>query len=63
MRRAVELADIHYVALVFQNSSFVVVYVQVIGRGEDSHDRGETCRLRFAVHPVTERHNLKFYIN
>jgi hypothetical protein len=51
--RAVELPDVHDVALIFENSCFVIVYVEVVGGREDGHDVREACTLRFAVHAVS----------
>lgn len=55
--RTVELSDVHNIVLIFENGSLVVVYVEVVGSREDGHDRWETCRLGFAVHPVAVRRN------
>jgi hypothetical protein len=38
MRRAIELSNIHDVVLVLENSSLVVVYVEVIWCRKDRHD-------------------------
>jgi hypothetical protein len=54
MRRAVKLSDIHDIALVFQDGSFIIVDIQVIGGGEDGHDGGEPCRLRLAIHSIAD---------
>ena len=50
---AIELSDVHDIALVLENSGFVVIYVEVIGGGEDSHNRWEAGALRFTVHSVS----------
>jgi len=50
---AVELPDIHNIALILENGCFVIVHIKIVGGGEDGHDRGEACALRFAVHAVT----------
>jgi hypothetical protein len=47
------LANVHDVALIFENSSLVVVNVQIVWRREDRHDRRETGRLGLAIHPVS----------
>jgi hypothetical protein len=49
----VELPDVHDVALIFENSSFVIVHIEVIGCREDGHDGGKACAFRFAVHAVS----------
>lgn len=52
MRSAVELADVHDIAFVFQHCRLVVVDVEIIRSGENGHDRGETSALRLAIHPI-----------
>ena len=52
MRCAVELSNVHDVALILEDSCLVVVHIEVVGCGEDGHDGGETCCLCFAVHTV-----------
>lgn len=52
MRGAIELANIHDVALILQNSGFVVVHVKVIRGREDGHDRREASRLSLAIHAI-----------
>lgn len=52
MRRAVELPNVHYIALVFQDSSFVVVHVEVVRSREDRHDRWEACAFRLPIHAI-----------
>lgn len=52
MRRAVELPDIHDVALILQYRSLIVVDVQIVRCGEDRHDRREPCCLRFPIHSI-----------
>lgn len=54
MRRAVELSDVHHVALVLQDSRLVVVHVEVVRGAEDSHDGREACRLGLAVHAISQ---------
>ena len=49
---AVELANIHYVVLILQDRSLVVVYVEVIGCAEDGHHTREACRPCLSVHSV-----------
>ena len=51
---AVELPDVHDVAFILKYSGFVVVYIEVVWGGEDSHDGGESSCLRFAIHAVAE---------
>ena len=53
MRCAIELPDIHHVALVLEDRCLVVVHVEVVGRREDGHDGGETRGFGFAVHSVS----------
>jgi hypothetical protein len=48
-----ELPDVHDVVLVLQDSSLVVVHVQVVWRAEDGHDTWETCRPSLSVHAVS----------
>jgi hypothetical protein len=55
MWSTVELPDVHDVALIFENSGFVIVHVEIIGGGKDGHDGGEACAFRFAVHSVSSR--------
>lgn len=38
--------------------TFVVVYVEVIGRGKDCDDRGEFLSRRLAMHGISERKQL-----
>lgn len=53
MRRAVELSNIHHVILVLEHRCFVIVDIEVIGRAEDGHHTGESCRPGLAIHPIT----------
>jgi len=46
--------SLHDVGLVFENGSLVGVYVEVVGRGEDRHDRGESGRFSLSVHSVSD---------
>ena len=52
MRGAVELPDVHDVALILQHGRLVVINVKVVRSGEDGHDGGEACCFGFAVHAV-----------
>jgi len=52
MWRAVELPDVHYIALILQHGRLVVVDVQIVRSTEDSHDGWETGRLRLPIHPI-----------
>lgn len=52
MRSAVELPNVHDIALVLEHGRFVVVDVEVVGGREDGHDRGEACRFRLAIHAI-----------
>lgn len=47
------MANIHHVAFIFENGCFVVVNVEIVWCRENRHDRRETGRLGFAIHPVT----------
>lgn len=38
MRTTIELSNVHNVVLVLEDGGFVVVDVEVVGRGEDRHD-------------------------
>ena len=38
MWRAIELPDVHYIALVFQDGRLVVVDIQIVRSTEDSHN-------------------------
>jgi len=53
MGRAVKLPDVHNVAFVLQDSRFVVVHVEIIGSGENGHDRRKAGRLGLAIHAVS----------
>lgn len=50
---AVELPDVHDIVLVLENSSLVVVDVEVVRRTEDGHDTGETSGPCFPIHSVS----------
>lgn len=52
MWRAVELPDVHHIALILQDGRLVVVDVQIVRGTEDSHNRRETGRLRLPIHPI-----------
>ena len=54
VRGAVKLPDVHDIAFILKYSSFVVVNIEVVWGGEDSHDRRESSCLRFAIHAVAE---------
>ena len=49
---AVELSDVHYVAFVLEYSSLVVVYIKIVRRREDRHDRREPRCFGFPIHSV-----------
>ena len=51
----IELSDVHDVALILENRGFVVIYIEVIGGGEDGHNRWEASALRFTIHPVSTK--------
>ena len=46
------MANIHHVALIFENRSFIVVNVEIVRRRKDRHDRRKAGRLGLVVHPV-----------
>jgi hypothetical protein len=46
------LSDIHNVVLVFQNSSLVVVDIQVVRGTEDCHNAGESGSPSLSVHAI-----------
>ena len=47
-----ELSNVHDIIFVLQNSSLVVVHVQVVWRAEDCHDTGKASRPCLPVHSV-----------
>lgn len=47
-----ELSDVHNVVLVLQDSSLVVVHIEVVWCTEDGHDTRETRRPGLPVHSV-----------
>src|SRR5690349_10217547 len=51
-RKLTELSDVHDVVLILQNSSLVVVHIQVIGRAEDGHHAREASGPSLSVHAV-----------
>ena len=51
--RLTELADVHDIVLILQNSSLVVVYIKVVGRAENGHDTGKASRPSLPVHSVS----------
>ncbi len=53
MWRAVELPDVHHIALILQYCRLVVVDVQIVRGTEDSHNRWEAGRLRLPIHPIS----------
>lgn len=52
MWRAVELPDVHHIALVLQDGCLVVVDVQIVRSTEDSHNRWKAGRLCLPIHPI-----------
>ena len=50
---AVELPYVHHIVLVLQHSSFVIIYIKIIGCGEYCDERWKACRLAFSVHTVS----------
>ena len=59
MGRTIELADVHDVALIFEHSCFVIVDVEVVGSGEDGHNRWEACRFGLAIHAIPRCINVR----
>ena len=53
MRTTIELSNVHNVVLVLEDGGFVVVDVEVVGRGEDRHNRWESCSLCLSVHTIS----------
>ena len=49
----VELPDVEDIALVLQDSGFVVVDIEVVRGAEDGHDAGEAGSSGLAVHAIT----------
>ena len=52
MWRAIELSDIHDIVLVLEDCGLVVIDIEVVWSGEDSHDGWETGGACLAVHAV-----------
>ena len=50
---SVELPDVEYIALVLENGSLVVVYVQVVRSGEEGHHGRETGGPSLPVHAIS----------
>lgn len=48
-----ELTNVHDIVLILENSSLVVVDIQVVGCTEDSHDTRESSSSGLAVHAVS----------
>jgi len=62
MGSAIELSNVKDVTLVLEDGCLVVVTIEVVRAGEESHDRWETCRPRLPVHPIakiTRRVNIR----
>lgn len=53
MWRAVKLSDIHDVVLILEDCGLVVIDVEVVWSGEDSHDGWESGSAGFSVHAVS----------
>jgi hypothetical protein len=53
MWRKIKLSDIER-ALVLNNCSLVVIYVEVIRRGKEGHERWEIRFGRFTIHAIPE---------
>lgn len=54
MRGAVELPDIHDVAFVLEDGSFVVVDIKIVGGGEDGHNGWKPSCFRLSIHAISE---------
>jgi hypothetical protein len=52
-RKLTELPDVHDIVLVLQNSSLVVVHIQVVRCAEDGHHTREASRPSLPVHAVS----------
>ena len=50
---AVKLSDIHDVVLILEDCRLVVIDIEVVGGGEDSHDGWESGGACLSVHAVT----------
>src|SRR4051794_18335597 len=53
MRGAVKLSDIHDIVLVLQDRGLVVVDVEVVRCGEDSHHTGKSRSPSLSVHSIS----------
>jgi hypothetical protein len=47
------LSDVHDVVLILQNSSLIVIHIQVVGGAEYGHNTRESCSPSFAVHTIS----------
>jgi len=54
MRCAIELPDVHNIVFVFQDSSFVIIYIQIVGGGENGHDSWKLCCACFPIHTISK---------
>lgn len=52
MWSAVELPNVHHIALVLEHRRFVVVDIEVVRCREDRHDGGKTGGLCLTIHPI-----------
>lgn len=52
MRGAVELSNVHYVVLILEHRSLIVIHVEIIGRAENGHDAREACGPGLAIHAI-----------
>jgi len=52
MRRAIELPNVHHIALILQDGRLIVVDIQIVWGTEDSHYGWEAGRLRLPIHPI-----------
>ena len=51
MGGAIKLPDIKDIAFILEDSSLVVVTIEVVRARKEGHDGWETCRPRLSVHP------------
>jgi hypothetical protein len=48
-----ELTNVHDIVLILEDSSLVIVNIQIVGCTEDGHDTGESSSPGLAVHAVS----------
>lgn len=52
MGSTIKLPDIHDITLIFEYGGFVIVDIEIVGRGKDGHHGRESGRFCLAVHPI-----------